>query len=123
LVFYQLRVVALLAVVATGYQFSQWFFYHLLNLKIMKTEMKESKVKVKVVTLIVHQQVVAEALERGGYTASECRPFPGIKGVALIVEHPELPFEMDKEELKLAVLKWLHHRLGSELFFVVMSHS
>jgi hypothetical protein len=87
----------------------------------MKTEIKESKVKVKVVTLMAHRQVVEEALERGGYTASECVPFPGIMGIAFIVEHPDLPFEMDKTELTNAVRRWLYHRLGHELFFVITS--
>jgi hypothetical protein len=77
------------------------------------------KVQIRVATLIVHQQVVAEALERGGYTASECVPFSGIMGIAFSVEHPDLPFKMNQGELRDAVRRWLCHWLGHELFFVV----
>jgi len=78
------------------------------------------KVQIKVITLVAHQQIVAEALERGGYPVVECTHYAPLKGVCFLVEHPELPFELDQAELKDSVIRWLYHRLGYELFFVVM---
>ena len=78
------------------------------------------KVQIKVITLIANEQMVAEALKLGGYPVVERSLYKPLKGVCFLVEHPELPFELDQSELKSSVLRWLYHRLGHELFFVVM---
>ena len=78
------------------------------------------KVQIRVLTHIAHQQVVAQALEQGGYPVTEVSSYEPLKGICFLVEHPELPFELDQSSLKDSVLRWLYHRLGHELFFVVV---
>ncbi len=78
------------------------------------------KVQIRVITHIAHQEEVAEALERGGYPVVERSHYTPLKGVCFLVDHPELPFALDQESLKSNVLRWLKHRLGHELFFVVL---
>lgn len=78
------------------------------------------KVQIKVITFIAHQHLVAEALERGGYPVVERKKYEPLKGICFVVEHPDLPFELDQESLKDNVMRWLYHRLGHDIFFVVM---
>jgi len=78
------------------------------------------KVQIRVITHVAHQHKVAEALHQGGYPIAERSYYPPLKGVCFLVEHPELPFELDQEGLKSSVLRWLKLKLGHELFFVVM---
>ena len=78
------------------------------------------KVQIRVITHIAHEQEVAEALERGGYPVAERSIYEPLKGACFLVDHPELPFALDQQSLKASVLRWLKHRLGYEIFFVVM---
>ena len=78
------------------------------------------KVQIRVITHIAHRQVVAEALERGGYPVAELTKYEPLKGICFLVDHPELPFALDQQSLKDSVLRWLKYKLGQELFFVVM---
>lgn len=78
------------------------------------------KIQIRVITLVAHQQKVAEALEQGGYPVVECIKYEPLKGVCFLVEHPELPFELNQSELKSSILRWLYQKLSHELFFVVM---
>lgn len=78
------------------------------------------KVQIRVITHIAHRHQVAEALELGGYPVAEVSRYAPLKGVCFLVDAPELPFKLDQESLKSNVLRWLKHKLGHELFFVVM---
>jgi hypothetical protein len=78
------------------------------------------QVKIKVVTLIAHEHEVIKALEAGGYAVSERSLYDPLKCISLVVVLPWLPFELNQKEFQSIVLRWLYHRLGHELFFIVM---
>jgi len=78
------------------------------------------KIQIKVITLVVHQHLVAEALEQGGYVVLERSHYDPLKGICFLVGHPDLPFELDQDSLKDNVRRWLYRKLGHELFFVIM---
>lgn len=78
------------------------------------------KVQIKVITFIAHQQEVFEALDLGGYPVSKRSLFDPLKGICFLVEHPDVPFELDQSCLKSCVLRWLRHRLGSDFFLMVV---
>ena len=77
------------------------------------------KVQIRVITLIAHGHIVAQALEAGGYPVAERSLYEPLKGISFLVDHPELPFELDEQGLKDSVRRWLYLRLGHELFFVI----
>lgn len=78
------------------------------------------KVQIKVITHIAHEDEVIDALVFGGFPIVQCSYYKPIKGRCILVEHPGIPYSISQETFKGWVLRWLKHRLGDDLFFVVM---
>ena len=78
------------------------------------------KTQVRVITHLAHEQIVKEALERGGYPIAERTEYEPLKDICFLVDHPDIPFSLDAAALKMTVLRWLSHRLDKEIFYVVM---
>ena len=76
--------------------------------------------QIRVITHIIHEQAVSEALEEGGYTIVERTEYKPLNGVCLLVEHQRLPVQVETHHFKDSVLRWLKYLLGHELFFVVV---